>query len=347
MEKFESNNLEKVECDREFITKKLNLVPDDEQSSERFLKLASYESASADNAEWQEKTHLDSTEKLASYFEGIMIEEPESILRPVGDTTYFTTAGVQRIETILREKEKLERKKFIVAQPSIRSQFMDKVKDGTSTSFVNFSVESIESNPDEFIDLCDKLIDLIHKQGVNIDDLRLTVEEDSVKWGARRFNNIGVTVYYKNIELGECVYIYDFPASEEEKVPITDLGFGIERLKWGIGQSSFYLVEFENIYKTHNTIDTNKITSALDPIRSMVLIAGAGVKGSQHDHGYRLRQFSKRFVERSRGLNFKAEELVHASIEYWKKWGYKPMLDKEEIAKIIQSENNRNIKGRH
>jgi len=342
MERFESQNLEKIECNREFIVKELNLISSDEKNPEGFLKLKSGEISNTDNAQRYEKTPLDNTEELASYFEGIKVEQPDKILRPKGDTTYFTTAGVQHVETILREEGNLESKKFIIAQPSIRSQFMDKVKEGTSTSFVNFSIESVRSNPQEFTDLFKNFINLICALGVHPDNLKFTIKEDSVKWGSRRFNNIGVTAYFDEVELEESIYIHDYPVSENEKISITDLGFGVERVMWATGQKSFYFSEFENIYKNYSTIDTDKITAVLDPIRTMVLIAGEGVIGSQHDHGYRLRQLSKRFVERGKGLNLKIEGLVHDSIEHWVQWGYIPTLNQEEIIEIIQLENERN-----
>ncbi len=343
MENFKPQNIEKIRCDREFIAKELNLIPDKNENIEGVLKLGPNELSNIDDTKQYEKILLDNTEKLASYFEDIKIERPDKVVRSKGDTTFFTTAGVQRIETILREKGKLEKEKFIVAQPSIRSQFMDKVKEGTSTSFVNFSIESIKPDSQEFTNLFKNFINLICTLGVNPNDLRFEIKEDSVKWGPKQFNNIGVTIYFNGIELGESVYIHDYPVSEEEKISIVDLGFGVERVMWATGQESPYFSEFKDVYKDNEMIDTDEITAVLDPIRTMVLIAGEGVHVSQHDHGYRLRQFSKRFIERSRGINLKAEDLVRSSLEHWEQWGYVPTLNEEEIINIIQSENERNI----
>lgn len=343
MERLETNIPEKIDPSRDFIIEKLNLVTDDEIESKGLLKLKLNRIISDDNIE-RKVGISDSPEEISSYFEDIKVEKPDKVLRPKGDTTFFTTAGVQHIETILRERGTLEREKFIIIQPSIRSQFMDKIKDGVSTSFVNFSVESIRSNPTEFVDIFQKFISFLkNKFSVDVDKLRFLIEEGSAKWGEKQFDNIGITAYLNEVELGEAVYIKNYPVSKQEKISITDLGFSIERVYWATSQAKVYLQEFSEIYKQNSTMDTNRISMALDPLRSMVLIAGEGIKGSNHDHGYRLRQFSKRFTERCLEFNLSSlRDLVSKSLNHWRQWGYTPQINEEEIVKIIQIENNRN-----
>jgi len=173
-----------------------------------------------------------------------------------------------------------------VAQPVIRSQFMDKVKDGVSTSFVNFSIESIDANPTEFIELSNKFIKLVTNQGVNPEELRFCIEEMSDSWGNKKFRKTVLTLYFNNIELGECVYMHDYPVKEGKKIDIVDIGFGVERLNWGVNNKN-YLSDFDKFYT--GDIDSNKITAVIDSIRTAVLIAGDGVMPSNHDHGYRIK----------------------------------------------------------
>ncbi len=342
MENFESENSESIKCDRDFILGNLKLVAGDELESSDFLKLEPDLLVDNINIQRPEKTPLSNPESLFRYFESVEIIEPDKICRPKGDTTFFTTAGVQYIETILREEGELKRKLFVIAQPVIRSQFMDKVGEGTSTSFVNFSIESIDSPPDEFINLCHKLIKLIVDQGVNLKELRFQIENTQDSWGNRKFTQTVLTVYFNDIELGECIYINDYPVTENKKVSITDIGFGVERLNWGVGNSKHYFSEFDKFYTEKE--DADKVASVIDCIRTIVLIAGEGIKPSSHDHGYRLRQLSKRFVSRNQNLNIDITELIHLSYEFWKKWG-SPNVTEDEVVKIIKSENERNYNG--
>ncbi|MEK7116603.1 MAG: hypothetical protein AAB837_00355 [Patescibacteria group bacterium] len=341
MESPELKNKENMVGSQEFIKERLGLIVDD--GSAGFLKLDINTVSDYEAIDGKKNIKLDSPDTLFEYFEKAEIIEPDKICRPKGDTTFFTTAGIQHIETILRDDEGLKKKLFAVTQPVIRSQFMDKVCEGTSSSFVNFSVESIDSSIEDYISLFKNLINMILSHGVNTKDLRFSLKDDSVKWGQRRFKNSSIKIHLNNIEIGECVYIYDFPVSQENNISITDLGFGIERLRWVMNQTSPYFSEFESIYKTHDTNSANEIASILDPIRAMILIAGEGVKGSNSDHGYRLRQFSKRFVERNKFLKMDIRDLVHASLEYWGKWGYNPILSESEITNVIQVENERNF----
>ena len=100
---------------------------------------------------------------------------------------------------------------------------------------------------------------------------------------------------------------------------------------------------FENIYINNQNVATNLITKIIDPIKSMVLIAGEGVKSSNKNHGYRLRQFSKRFVENNRNLKINEKDLIHTALLYWKKWGYVNATTEEEIENVIITENQRNF----
>lgn len=335
MENLKSSHQEKQSCDSEFLTQQLNLVVDD---SSGMLKVS--DPLDVENIP---RISPDSIESFTLYFEGVERIIPDKICRPKGDTTFFTTAGVQHFETILKEKGEFGRESFVVCQPVIRSQFIDKVCDGTSTSFVNFSVEIIEATPSEFIKLCNELIRIISDQGVSISDLRFTIENNVAIQGNKKFSNISITVYTQNIEIGECVYIYDYPVTEDRKVAIADLGFGIERLNWGIKANEHYFPEFAEIYNQYEEIDSNKITALIDSIRSMVLIAGDSIVPSGHDHGYRLRQFSKRFVERNQEIGIGIEKIINICFNYWCKWGNQSDLSVENIIEIIKMENDRNF----
>ncbi len=339
MENLKLKNPESIKCDKDFILRNLKLVADNESESKGFLKLESDLLVDNINTQRLEKAPLDNPEQLFRYFEGIKTVEPDQICRPKGDTTFFTSAGVQHIETILREKNDLEKEQFAITQPVIRSQFMDKVKDGTSTSFVNFSVESIASSPDEFVGLSDKLINLVVDRGVDPAELKFQIEDVTDRWGDRKFTKTVLTLYFKGIELGECVYIHDYPVKENEKISISDISFGVERFNWGIGSSKNYFPGFDKVYT--EATDSNKITSVIDCIRTAVLMAGEGISPSHRDPGYRLRQLSKRFTSRNQGINIDVTELIHSSYEYWKRWGFKPGVSEDDVMKIIKLENDR------
>src|SRR3989344_4094013 len=75
--------------------------------------------------------------------EYIPIIKPDKVLRSEGDTTIFTSAGIQHIETLEHDGIDLEGKKFTIKQPVVRSQFMDKIKEGYSTAFIDETVAQL------------------------------------------------------------------------------------------------------------------------------------------------------------------------------------------------------------
>ncbi|HEX6977100.1 MAG TPA: hypothetical protein VF185_01910 [Patescibacteria group bacterium] len=339
MDRVKNKYPQETELNKDFIAQNLGLVADEERQD--FLRLSPsthYEKPQVTS----ERKPLEKPEDIFQYFDGVKSIEPDAVCRPKGDTTFFTSAGVQHIETVLRTGSDLKREAFVVSQPVIRSQFMDKIKEGTSSSFINFSVESVDAKPDDFIKLSNQFIKLITSLGVSASSLRFQVENVPDRWGSRKFTKTQFTIYAGGIELGECVYIHDYPVTEDKKISIVDIGFGIERLNWAINATKHYFTEFDELY---DQADADKIASIIDPIRTMVLIAGEGTKPSSHDHGYRLRQLSKRFVQRSIGTNTNVAELVDTSYEFWKKWGYKPTVSKEEVLKVVSLENDRNYNG--
>jgi hypothetical protein len=213
MEKIKLNNVEESNISKSFILKHLNLCPLDNDKENSFLKITNRKKPLKNNEiiknkEDYKKPPIDKPEELYGYFENIKIVNPDRISRPKGDTTFFTTAGVQHIETLIRKNRTIENGSFMIAQPVIRSQFMDKVKEGVSSSFINFSIEHVGATRDDFINLTNKFIALVEDRGVNREDMRFTLEEVVDKWGDKSFTKTVLTIYIRNIELGECIYIY-------------------------------------------------------------------------------------------------------------------------------------------
>jgi len=280
-------------------------------------------------------------DNLVNYFEDHELIENDNIVRPKNSTTFFTTAGVQKTETIINNGGVLDKMFFICPQPVIRSQFMDKVTQKSSSSFVNLSAVSVGVGVEDYIYNCKKLIGIVLSNIEDFDKIDISLEHGPDRWGDRKFERSRITVYYLGVELGECVFIHDYPVDDVKKVAIVDLGFGIERMYKGLEKGK-YMIGFNYFYEENCDLSEKKINEIIDPIRSMVLIAGNGIKGSNSDHGYRLRQFSKRFVLKKVGIKLDEKKLIHTALKYWKGWRYKNSTPEDEIVDTIILENDRN-----
>lgn len=305
------------------------------------LKLLSgnkYVLADGFNLEKDKKEFIDD-EVLVESFEGFDLVEPESVVRHADSTTLFTTAGVQRIEEMTKDERVPEKQQIMLFQPVIRSQFIDKINENSFTSFINFTALSIDSSYDEYLESAKKLISMIAENADDLGKIIISFKEDFVKWGHRKFNNCAITIAYNDIEVGECVYIKDYPINDQNKISITDMGLGVERVN-----KALFNVSGVSYPEGMDSLDLSEseINSIIDPIRSMVIIVAEGVSPSNKNHGYRLRQFSKRYVERSQGLNIEVVGLIEESLKYWQTYGLKAVRDLDEIKKIIIAENSRN-----
>jgi len=281
--------------------------------------------------------------EYVQHFSNVVDIGAEPVLRRENDTTFFTTAGIQRIESILNSSNAIDKFSYIVAQPVVRSQYMDGACNGTSSTFINLTVVDTRSTPLDFINRCNELIQLACRHGIDPSVLTFNIGTGDVAWGERQFHNLSFTIYYNGIELGECVNIYDFPVSPTETISMVDLGFGVERFRWGVWPERHYYPEFEYLYEQNPTVDSNEISAFIDSIRGMVLIAGEGVAPANKNQGYRFRQLSKRFTLKRKGLVFDQTQLIETAYYSWVDNGYVPPIDLEKIQKAIEAENDRNF----
>lgn len=340
MENFESVARKNNEVTDGFILREMGLVQVGGLTGARYSLDRQHETeGAAAELLGEEKEEPLTPEALYKHFPEAQVLESESLLRPVGDTTLFTTAGVQRIETLLREEGELKRQVFAVTQPVVRSQYMDKVRAGVSTSFVNFSIEAIRATPIEYAGLCKQAVGMLLAQGLRSEDIHFSIDKIDDRWGPRKFSKTVITFFVGETEVGEGVFMHDYPVSDDEQISIVDICFGIERLGWALRGGKDFFPGFESFYET--TPDPDRLTPVIDCIRTSTLMLGEGVTPSHRDPGYRVRQLSKRFVSRNDGVGADAAALVRASNDYWQRWGHRPRIGPDEITKIIGLENER------
>lgn len=281
---------------------------------------------------------IESPEELFPYFPGAQPVEPDPVCRPAGDTTVFTTAGVQRVETILRERGRLERETFAVAQPVVRSQYMDRAKEGTSSAFVNFSVIQTESTVEGFAGICRQLSAMVVDRGADPGSVTFKVETLGDRWGDREFTKTVLTLYVAGTEVGEGVYLHDYPATPESRVAITDVCFGVERLNWAVAGGRYFR-GFEPFYE--GVPDPDVAGAAIDSLRSATLVAGEGVLPSHVDPGFRLRRLCKRFAERNVATGIAPKDLIAASYGHWQRWGERFSASPEQVEQLLCGEIDR------
>jgi hypothetical protein len=329
------------EDNQQWIVETLGLMPlspdDSNQQDSRLYKV--------ELPEVSDKERIFDVNLLQEIFSGYELKQSESVIRGKGDTTLFTTSGIQRVESMLHGLMPLEKEPFIVYQPVLRSQYIDFANEGSSSSFTNITLACIAAERKDFHNSCEQALQLLAELGFTSDDVEVKIEEEEAAWGDRTFKNTSLTLTCRGVEIGECIYSQDFPFSDTEKGNIVDFGIGLERLLWSQKNTttpflSAHLSTYDSLEE--KGLSRDRIASIVDAVRSMTLIALEGVTPSNKNQGYRFRQLSKRFVSRSLGISSDAEEIIRSSYEEWTKYGHTARRKLDEVIEMVSVENDRN-----
>lgn len=284
-----------------------------------------------ENPENPEGIELENPEFLNSFFEskGYGVTKPKSIINK-GGTTLFISAGVQVLDDVVFNEKKVPEKKIFVSQPVFRTQYMDQVGEGFSTTFINIASEIVNPSVANHFDAINDWVCLLEKLGLKKEKITLKTREKEPQWGDKKFKDFILMIYYDGLEIGDANYIYDIPQKTRDPLKISDIGFGLERIKWILKGGSYF---------NEREIKDPRV---FDYCKTIALLTGSGLKPSNKEHGYRLRQLSKRLIDSDK----KFDELIPVLkyyYNYWKKWTYLTMPESGAI-EVANTENKRNSK---
>ncbi|MFA5109588.1 MAG: hypothetical protein WC458_03520 [Patescibacteria group bacterium] len=276
---------------------------------------------------------LDKPKILENFFKnkGYKIIEPSSIIKRDG-STLFTSAGVQILDEIIFKEEDILNEKMYVSQPVLRTQFIDNVKEGTSTSFINMSSEKINATLSEHFSSVGDWLSLLEDLGINKRDLNIYDRKGEPNWGGKAFKNHILTFFFKGLEIGDAIYAYDVPQDSRENLNFSDIGFGLERLRWSLGDNNYFGWNSED----------NIRPKILDYCKTLTILSGSGLIPSNNNHGYRFRQFSKKLQSEYPGQKNKIKEILVYYYDFWREWT-KFEKDKSDCISTIEKENERNF----
>ena len=225
--------------------------------------------------------------------------------------TVFYSAGIQPLLSQYLNGNIKENENLFIAQPVIRTQYLDTLDEGTSLAFINSTTSRFNLTETEYKRLVNDWLEFFYQIG--LDKRNITISED---YYIDNWNNINLEgnrtfYYYNNIEIGDTTF---FKKVDNDKIEtMCDLGFGIERLRWCVNNTSYY-----DLYSDSKVLLPRE--KALISALSLLLVCN--VKPSWKNSGYRARLFSKQLAELldSRRLNEIELSYLKECITYWKDW---------------------------
>jgi len=279
---------------------------------------------------------FDDPKYLSSVFTkgGFSPAEPKNIVN-TGGTTMFTSAGIQVLEDVFHHSQPLPKNSLYVAQPVFRTQYMSTPGEGYCSSFINIATLSAGQTAEQHISHIEFWFNFLLTNGFKENGFQFISEQSAEKWGDKKIIIDILRINYKGLPIGDANFIASFPQLDRDPFTVSDIGFGLERIRWIMAGGSFW----KGIYSS-DTADVDIPT--LDAYNTIALLTGCGVTPSHNEAGYRLRKLSKQVVAAQGGNYSNLERLAEGQHERWSKWTALSH-GKEEVWSVMEEEHRRNL----
>ena len=263
-------------------------------------------------------------------------EKEYQIVKPsnvVNNTdTVFYSAGIQPLLSGFITGDIRESKKLFIAQPVIRTQYLDSLDEGTSLAFINGTTSCFNLSERDYEKLVRDWIEFFCQIG--LEEKKITTMHDYYEdtWDNISLAGKRTFYYYDNLEIGDTTFFGQ--VSGDRIGTMCDLGFGIERLRWCLESGSYY-----NLYSDSSVLNP-KVKALLS---AMSLLFVCNVAPSNKNSGYRARLFSKKLAEvlQARKLNEMELNYLEECIKYWSDW---QQVESDNDNSMIINEYSRNCK---
>ncbi len=251
-------------------------------------------------------------------------------------TTLFICAGVQILDSVIHQEAPIPQKPSFVAQPVLRTQFIDYIGEGTSTSFINVSTCQLNLSRQEHFQHLQTWVDLFLQLGLKETDLYFKIKPYEQRWGDKVVKSEKIFIIYDGLEIGDSSYVENLPQKGRRNLSLSDIGFGLERIKWIMQGGSYF-----------DVLGNGRVSDNIDRVsavctHTLSLLAGEGLKPSNKEQGYRFRLFSKKLVSDILGNHLETNEQVRSYYDYWKIWT-NLSLSVDQALHAVTQENTRNF----
>lgn len=247
-----------------------------------------------------------------------------NLINDTGNTD-LVIAGVQIFDEVFHSKATPPDGKFIVAQPSVRMQFVERIAEGSfSSAFVNICTESLSIEFQDHLYAIDDWISFFSGLGLSASNMVLVCKVSEKDWGFTRFSSFDTKFYYGGLEIGHGNYAN--LSLGDLRVPMSDIGFGLERIAWAINKNEQY-------YELLAPLTNLSSFPEQDCIRTATLLAMSGLKPGARGSKFQLRKLCKKIAQ-----SFPAdlEPSIEFYYDYWSQFmaPNKSLVDSKLVVKL-------------
>jgi hypothetical protein len=273
------------------------------------------------------------SEKRGDYFRsiGFDLADARNISNANGQTDLIV-AGVQMFDDVIHRRAPIHTEQLFVAQPCVRMQFQPSVgtQEGTSTSFVNVCTEKMGGSFEEHLQAVNHWCTILSKLGLHMNDFFVIMRTATSDWGTGSFSALELFFVYGGLELGDASYFF-IPQPDRSAIPISDIGFGLERIAWAVN-------------KTHSYFDmlipwtAQGTREKFDACRTLSLLLLCNVQASNKGPGLQFRRFAKTLSESYYGEDI--FQIISYYFDYWSQF-IKPSISRETGMRQVRLEIER------
>ncbi|KKR08247.1 MAG: hypothetical protein UT32_C0002G0010 [Parcubacteria group bacterium GW2011_GWC2_39_14] len=260
--------------------------------------------------------------RMREYFRsvGFIPIPPLNIANAAGQTD-LVIAGVQVFDNIIHNEEPIREDPFFISQPCVRMQFQPQVEsqEGTSSSFVNVCTEKMGAGITQHLQTIDQWCTFLSQMGLHMNDFVLVLRTRTNDWGTGAFQSLELFFSYGGLELGDAAFVL-IPQANRDPIPISDIGFGLERIAWAVNKTASYF----DLLTPWTSTESRELH---DACRTLSLLVLCGVQASNKGPGLQFRRFAKLLSEKYYGAELYA--LIQYYYNYWAQF-IEPHVDCEQ-----------------
>lgn len=243
-----------------------------------------------------------------------------------GRDTDFTISAIQALDPYVKDRQPYVYREGYLPQPVVR--FTGKrdatgtLEDGFLTAFVNISHIQRIGSIDQHAEILDGWISVLSRLGLHARHLTITGRMEP--WGRGPVEGITLHIDHADLAIGDIVLIWN---AADPACLVTDLGSGLERLRWAITRRNWRQL-------VHGPLAGAGLRE-LDAIRTATLILGSDIRPGSRGCGNAVRQLLRSTSATASALG--VSRVVRQAHQYWSL--VTPMLMPwHEITKQIEME---------
>lgn len=221
--------------------------------------------------------------------------------------TDFTISAIQALDPYLKRRQEFTYRQGYLPQPVIRftghRDEAGNLADGFLTAFVNISCIQPIAGIDEHAAILDAWLTVLSRLGLHARHIQILGRITS--WRRREVRGVTLHIRHADLPIGDLVLLWN---AEDPSVMVTDLGSGLERLRWAVTRAPWQQI-------VHGPLAGHASLDVLDAIRTGTLITGSGIRPAARGCGGALRKLSRTIPASDARLGLSTA--VRHACEYW------------------------------